>query len=779
MSKKWLFLLGIFLLNPFIFATDPNNHHTSQLSKNARLKLADRYFAESLFYSASENYLEYIAKKPESRYANFWYGVSSYYAKDYKRAESGLKSFYSLSPKKAKCQKRWDDENRNEYKMGKYFYGLTLFRNGKYEEAKKELSSFKSIYTTKDETERATVMRIVNQTLKSCDSVGSIAKAKVKVMALPKGVNHAYSETAPFSRNGGELFFTSTGSDTLMTFKNYKNEKYTAIYKASFNGREWSKGKKIDELINEEKYYTANGTFNKAGNRFYFTKCLERDDERPLCNIFVSDYENEKFGEPKRLPKTINFEEKYTATHPNVRATDNKEVEYVYFVSDRPEGKGGLDIWYTRRNEKGLYEDPQLVEGSINTVADEISPFYDDSTKVLYFASNGHIGFGGFDVYIAEQSTEKSKKWLAPRNMGKPVNSSADDFFFTASKDKTDGYFVSNREGTIPLNGIATASDDIFAWENFKYAVEGNLTIAGLEGKPLEDTKFMLYVKRADGTKDLVGIDSTSKDGTYFFKLNPDADYEVMVERPGLLPVSELITTKGLNDEDTLNQNFKADKDAFVIFGDVIEEGKPEIKLNGSTILVFEILPGGKELLVQEFLTPSETSTYAVKLPTGKDYKIMARKEGYFAGNTRTSTKNLGNTIDSIRADISLKKMQLNVEYKLDNILYEFGKATLTQQSKLILDTLYNIMFENPGIVIELSSHTDSVGSIAGNQRLSQARAQSCVDYLISKGIEKKRMIPMGYGKSKPIAPNSTPEGKDNPEGRALNRRTEFKILKM
>ena len=96
-----------------------------------------------------------------------------------------------------------------------------------------------------------------------------------------------------------------------------------------------------------------------------------------------------------------------------------------------------------------------------------------------------------------------------------------------------------------------------------------------------------------------------------------------------------------------------------------------------------------------------------------------------------------------------------------------------------MLDTLYDILRENPSFVIELASHTDGKGSDPYNLRLSQARAQSCVDYLIKKGIDRHRMNPVGYGMRKPIAPNKNEDGSDNPDGRALNRRTEFKIVKM
>ena len=167
---------------------------------------------------------------------------------------------------------------------------------------------------------------------------------------------------------------------------------------------------------------------------------------------------------------------------------------------------------------------------------------------------------------------------------------------------------------------------------------------------------------------------------------------------------------------------------------------------------------------------------YTFDLDMDKNYKIVLRKEGYFAKTTDLSTSGLGN-IDTIRKDLAIAKLELNKSYTLQNVLYEFGKSTLTENSKAVLDNLYQILVENPSFIIELSSHTDGIGSDEGNMKLSQARAESCVAYLISKGVAKDRMVAKGYGKSKPKVPNTTEDGKDDPAGRAINRRTEFQII--
>jgi len=125
---------------------------------------------------------------------------------------------------------------------------------------------------------------------------------------------------------------------------------------------------------------------------------------------------------------------------------------------------------------------------------------------------------------------------------------------------------------------------------------------------------------------------------------------------------------------------------------------------------------------------------------------------------------------------IRLQAYAVNKPIVINNILYDYGYATLRPESITVLDGLVKTMIDNPKVVIELSAHTDSVGSDAYNLKLSQDRAQSCVDYMIGKGINATRISAVGYGRSRPISPNSLPNGQDNPDGRQLNRRIEFVV---
>jgi outer membrane protein OmpA-like peptidoglycan-associated protein len=182
---------------------------------------------------------------------------------------------------------------------------------------------------------------------------------------------------------------------------------------------------------------------------------------------------------------------------------------------------------------------------------------------------------------------------------------------------------------------------------------------------------------------------------------------------------------------------------------------------------------------VLQQITLDETGHYSFEVEVKQHYKVMAEKENYFSKAIYVNTDGLVKIDSLMNPTICLKHFEIGKPIILKDIYYDFDKATLRPQSLIVLDTVVSIMRDNPNIIIEMSAHTDSKGKDAYNIKLSQRRAQACVDYLISKGIYTSRMIAKGYGKTRPIAPNTLPGGKDNPEGRQLNRRTEFKVLRV
>ena len=197
-------------------------------------------------------------------------------------------------------------------------------------------------------------------------------------------------------------------------------------------------------------------------------------------------------------------------------------------------------------------------------------------------------------------------------------------------------------------------------------------------------------------------------------------------------------------------------------------------------------LPGVKVSFVDSLskqtlrmVTIGQSGKYIFKVNNDRPYNLVVEKPGYFTKVIHVSNK--GKLINDTlyNAEICMLGYDINKPIALKNILYDYGKTTLRAESMDVLNELVDIMSNNPQIKIELSAHTDGIGNDASNNLLSQQRAEACVDYIITKGINKDRIFARGYGKTRPIAPNNLPDGRDNPDGRQLNRRTEFTVLKV
>jgi OOP family OmpA-OmpF porin len=196
--------------------------------------------------------------------------------------------------------------------------------------------------------------------------------------------------------------------------------------------------------------------------------------------------------------------------------------------------------------------------------------------------------------------------------------------------------------------------------------------------------------------------------------------------------------------------------------------------LEGAKVVLLDV-PAGK-LVAQ--MTLDASGTYGFDLDDAGNFKILAEKDNYFTKSIAVHDEAMIPVDTLFNGETCLKHYDIGRDHPivLQNILYDFNSAQLRPESDIVLDTLVSILDENPTMTIELGAHTDGIGGVAFNLKLSDARAKSCVDYLISKGIDPARLTSKGYGKCCPIAPEKI-NGKDNPEGRQINRRTEFSVL--
>ena len=617
--------------------------------------LADKAFESKNYYEAAYYYKQLAEGKKSSR-AKIPFYSSGKTTKEQISAERPyiyyqLAESYRLYQNYPEAEKWYEAvvENwQSDYPLARLWYGVSLRANKNFDLSIKELQQFTSTY----KGDKA-FSDLAKKEIKNC----LFAKKQYQEPAMVQinkmeGVWNADGGDYALVKNAGSYWFTSSrfsGSN-----KQHLNRIYTASPSpatptaVNFSGID---GKKSIE------YGTP--SLNASGTRMYFTEWSQKGNKTILA-IYHSDLRNNTWSAPKKLNAQINADG-FNALQPFVTSNAKR----LFFVSDRPGGVGGYDIWVSSLDDNGDALNAVNLGQTVNTSADEEAPFYDNVTGRLVYSSKGFVGLGGFDFF---ESFENGGRWSTPINLGYPINSSKDDlYYYPDPDDKNKFYISSDRESDCCMNLFEGRFKQKF--------------IAGL----LTD---------CDTHRALPGVKVSLVDS---------------------------ITKKVLKQSET-----------------------------------------------------GQNERYVFEVATGHSYSLVFEKDGYF---TKTISVSVRKTVDTLFShDICLESFEVNKPIIIQNILYDFNMASLRPESRIALDNIVEILNDNPHIKIELSSHTDSVGTDSYNFRLSQQRAQSCVDYIISKGIDKGRVIAKGYGKSKPIAPNSLPNGQDNPEGRQLNRRTAFTV---
>ena len=521
--------------------------------------------------------------------------------------------------------------------------------------------------------------------------------------------NSAQNDFAPVFFPDGRLVFTSD-RNMIVGKENYRwtGNKFMDIFIAE--------PKSASPQTFESQWNTAGneGTpcFNKTATEAFFVRAAgayKGDDA--FCKIYFSD--KNRTDALWSVPVPLPFQkEKINYFHPALSADGNT----LYYACNDPEGWGGFDLWSAQRNPKTEtgWDEPKLLPRSVNTLSNELFPSFDADT--LYFASDGHTGMGGLDVFRTYKSEKNA--WSPPQNLKSPINSGADDFSFIVEngKLKTEsekpskpgdfikaGYFTSNR----PLES-AKGGDDIYRFEQ-RVPPPKPPKVDTVPPKPLV--------------------------------------YKIVLEGYVLEKIYS----------DPANPNSK-------ILG-----RKP---LTGATI---QAEWSGKKQL----FTVKEDGFFKMELAENTDYNFNATLAGYLANSAKFSTKGIAkdptNPVQTFEIEIVLDQIFRNREIVLENIYYDYDKWDIRPDAEPTLNRLAEVLRQNADIRIQLGSHTDCRGNDAYNQSLSQRRAESAVNYLISKGIDASRLSAKGYGESQPAdlcSCSSCSEAQHQ-----INRRTTFKVV--
>ena len=478
---------------------------------------------------------------------------------------------------------------------------------------------------------------------------------------LGSNVNSPYQEVAPvITPDGKRLYFTREKHPANFGI----NKKQDIWYSDLNENGEFSPATILPPPVNNEQHNFAFGTTPDGMSLILGNVYLSDGSMRK--GLSISKFNGETWDFPKEIV---------------VEGFENNNERTAYFLAfngkililslENRSSYGGLDLFVSFLKEDGTFSKPLNLGPQINTADDETSPFlaYDDET--LFFASAGHPGYGGLDIFMTRRLDTTWQDWSEPVNLGRIVNTDGWDAYFTIPASGEYAYFVSTKN--------SLGNEDI----------------------------FRVYLPK---------------------ELRP--------------------------------------KPVVIVSGKVLNK-KTNTPLKAT--IQYETLPDGKVVGITE--SNPKTGEYKIVLPGGAKYGFHAQADSFLSVNENIDIR-MDLRYQEIKRDLFLVPVEVGESIRLNNIFFAYNDYKLLEDSYAELNRILKFLKENPNVEVEISGHTDNVGSRIYNINLSRLRAESVANFFISNGIDPKRLKVVGYGEQFPIASN------DTEWGRQMNRRVEFKIIK-
>ncbi len=421
-------------------------------------------------------------------------------------------------------------------------------------------------------------------------------------------------------------------------------------------------------------------SFTSDSQKMYYTRVM-RVRGGSVWKIFSVEYKNGKWSNEQELPFNNNA---YDNGHPAVSPDD----QYLYFASNRPGGYGGLDLYVVERRANGTYGTPRNLGPKVNTFGNEVFPFISPD-NILYFASDGHVGFGGLDLFKADKV---NSDWGNVENMMMPFNSSRDDFGYVINPlDPSLGFLSTNRRGS--------GDEDEFFTVETRLIPEVDDTDVDIPIVGLEDEKEDIPVvglPEMDSPKEII---------------SPIADEKIF---PSIF-ASNVIST---------------------FDGSVIEK---------ASVTLFDSFTGSS--VIRAFT--NENGRFSITIPDiynrkEQEFEIEIAKQSY---KTRSYVVDISELEEIGNAGFSLTPVFAEPELdEISGLVVQYIGEEITTEGYRILDQIADYLLNNPNVVIRLNTHTDARGDRLNNLNTSQKVAEIAEAYLNKKGVSSDLLIPRGYG---------------------------------
>jgi outer membrane protein OmpA-like peptidoglycan-associated protein/tetratricopeptide (TPR) repeat protein len=684
------------------------------------LEKADRYAAKGDHHNAIENYLSAERLNPGNAEANYKLGKAYLISTTKNKALPFLEKVYAVQP---------------EYDLElNYYLGEAYQFNHQFLKAKEHYELFKK--------KNKRLADVADFKIKECILGDSLYRypIRVKISNLGHQINSIYDDYSPLiTGDGAEFIFTSNRKSSTEQVKRGSSENYEDIYISKLQNNNWSTPEKISPNINIP-YHDAAASITPDG------RTLILYYEEGAGDLYISYFDGAEWSKPKPLNKNIN------TTYWETSGCISSDGQKLIFASNRPGGRGDLDLYMTQLNASGEWGKAVNLGPAINTHGHEDAPFLTPDGKTLYFASDGQVGLGEYDIFKSEFV---DGKWTSAVNLGYPINTPEYESFFVMSADNKTAYYSTTREDRI-------GNTDIY-----------QVTFLGEEKHPTvipheqhEEKKEIILASNETVVMNEPKKEQPIKETP---KEEPKAE-EQKKEEPKVEPKKEQPVKKAINKEedfvDPMVHLQKEIKNVTVLKGKVIDE---------STTLplkaIITLFDNETNVVLTRATSNAETGDFEITIPHGGNYGVATELVGYLFNSINFNVPNFSEYME-IDTHILMQKAQVGSKAVLKNIFFDSGKSDLKTQSLGELENIRELLTMHPNLKVQINGHTDNTGKAAFNKALSLKRAQSVVNYLVQHGIIAERVAAVGFGSERPLVSND-----DEAQGREINRRTEIEII--
>lgn len=566
---------------------------------------------------------------------------------------------------------------------------------------------------------------------------------KIGISYIGNHINSQYDDYGTvFSPHDSTVFFTSKRADE------------GNVYFSRLKNNEWIPGEELGWPINT-KSYEAIINVSPDGKRIYFYR--SGIDEGL---VYYSDYYDGRWGVPILLLNKYEINTTFKDTRIYSFAITPAKDE-LFIVSDRQGGKGGKDIYGSKKVNDSIWGPLENLGAPINTAYDEVGLSLSADGNTMYFSSNGSNSIGGFDVFFISRT---NGKWTEPASLGIPINTPGDDLFFSFLHNSKRASYSSSAYA-----GRTTRDLNIYFVDFCDDVIEN--TIKGLVKGFSTGT-----VKAVDLLTQKEVSSSPVKDGKYIMNVGVGKQYNFIFETEGIKPVYIGVTIP----EPTECKRYDVYQEiTFKKPGDTLKFRSALLDIpyqaKNPDITSYSLFLDNADKRTLKNYSERNVLTYlpetAKPAITTVIYDSISGKE---IGKVSFDSEK-GKIKEAYDKEVGTAKAVTT--FSFSNILFDFDKSRIKEIHKAELDKAVEFLLQvKPDNKIEIGGYSDSKGNSKHNLILSKQRANAVAKYFVSKKINKNRITVVGYGEKNPIAPNTNADGTDNKEGRAKNRRTEIVI---